>query len=69
VHGTVVGTNPEKVRRSFLQGLLKVRKSTLSKAVLGEFGRFPLIVDCWAQVFKFVNRTARLLEDRLAPWV
>ncbi|GAQ86738.1 Reverse transcriptase-related protein [Klebsormidium nitens] len=60
------GDGPEKVHRAFLRGLLKVRKSSLSKAVLGEFGRFPLVIRRWAQVFKFVNRTASLAENRLA---
>ncbi|GAQ86860.1 Reverse transcriptase-like protein with RNA-directed DNA polymerase domain [Klebsormidium nitens] len=60
------GDGPEKVGRAFLRGLLRVRKSTLSKAVLGEFGRFSLLLDRWAQVFKFVNRTASLPQDRLA---
>lgn len=60
------GDGPEKVHRAFLRGLLRVRKSTLSKAVLGEFGRFPLLLTRWAQVFKFVNRTASLPQDRLA---
>ncbi|GAQ77988.1 DNA/RNA polymerase superfamily protein with reverse transcriptase domain [Klebsormidium nitens] len=56
----------EKVHRAFLRGLLRVKKSTLSKAVLGEFGRFPLVLPRWEQIFRFVNRTANLPQDRLA---
>lgn len=55
-----------KVHRAFLRGLLRVKRTTLSKAVLGEFGRFPVVVRRWEQTFRFVNRTLGLPEDRLA---
>ena len=56
----------ESVHRQFLRSLLRARRSTLSKAVLGEMGRFPLAVGRWERVFRFVNRTASLSSDRLA---
>ncbi|GAQ89854.1 protein with reverse transcriptase domain [Klebsormidium nitens] len=56
----------ETVHRLFLRSLLRARKSTLSKAVLGEMGRFPLAIVRWERVFRFVNRTSALSSDRLA---
>ncbi|GAQ79205.1 reverse transcriptase-related protein with [Klebsormidium nitens] len=61
-----VGDQAERVHRVFLRGLLRVRKSALSKAVLGEFGRFPLVIKRWEQIFKFAKRVESLPCNRLA---
>ncbi len=46
-----VGAKAELVHRQFLKQLLGVRKSTTTHIVLAEFGRFPLQIHFWQQIF------------------
>lgn len=46
----------ERIQRSFVRELLRLRKSTPSMIMLAEVGRFPLEIGQWKRVVKFYNR-------------
>jgi Reverse transcriptase (RNA-dependent DNA polymerase) len=55
----------EQEHRIFCRGMLGVRKTTLSIAVLGELGRYPLYVSGWKRVATFFNRIVKMENSRL----
>ncbi len=68
----------ERVQRTYFRGLLGVRASTAGIAVLGEFGRFPLLVDRVRAISLYFNRLVSLrgsgrlvslaFEDSVSLW-
>eukprot|EP00245_Coleochaete_scutata_P010377 TRINITY_DN3619_c0_g1_i11.p1 TRINITY_DN3619_c0_g1~~TRINITY_DN3619_c0_g1_i11.p1 ORF type:complete len:1206 (-),score=200.47 TRINITY_DN3619_c0_g1_i11:736-4353(-) len=55
---------PEKLHRTFLRTILGVRQSTPSAALLGEFGRWPLLFSRWKQCISFYNKISEMNNDR-----
>jgi hypothetical protein len=55
----------EKLHRSFLRHLLKVRKSVPSQVLLAEFGRYPLYFKWKKLVLRYFNKLKGLPDDRV----
>ncbi len=55
----------EAIHRSFLKSLLGVNDTTLSRIVLAEFGRFPLILFWHQQALKYKARMSTSLPSYL----
>eukprot|EP00245_Coleochaete_scutata_P003922 TRINITY_DN159_c0_g2_i4.p1 TRINITY_DN159_c0_g2~~TRINITY_DN159_c0_g2_i4.p1 ORF type:complete len:1129 (+),score=206.75 TRINITY_DN159_c0_g2_i4:285-3671(+) len=53
----------EKLQRTFLRGILGVRTSTPSTAVLGEFGRWPLALSRWKKCISFYNSICDMQDN------
>jgi Reverse transcriptase (RNA-dependent DNA polymerase) len=56
---------PEKLHRAFLRGILGVRRSTPAGALLGEFGRWPLLLSRWKACIRFYNKIWDMDDSRI----
>ena len=53
----------EKSHISFLRSILGTKKSSCKSAIRGELGRYPLQLNIWISVLKFINHIYQQSED------
>jgi hypothetical protein len=53
----------EVMYRGFLKSLLRVRKTTSTSIMLGEFGKFPFKHFAWGQALLYYNRVSTVIKD------